>query len=258
MTLAERIAQARKQAGLSQEQLGEKLGVSRQAVSKWESAQTNPDVAYLAQMCRVLEVSSDWLLFGEEKGADAPPSRCPSCDSIVSGVDRFCPSCGYSLQGRSPSDLKQGRYTLVLHSTEEYSLTPEEYFLTAERLEQFYRELPLNDEWWIPARLREENEGGTPDKFSIRQFIAKPPVVICGNVDYNTALRAKELLDGYAVLYAYPAECGEEVEQLRHHAPIDALSTPKPGQKDRHMTFGTTVLAVMLGVVAAILLLALL
>ena len=36
MTLGERIAQARKQAGLSQEQLGEKLGVSRQAVSKWE------------------------------------------------------------------------------------------------------------------------------------------------------------------------------------------------------------------------------
>ena len=37
MSLGERIALARKQAGLSQEQLGDKLGVSRQAVSKWES-----------------------------------------------------------------------------------------------------------------------------------------------------------------------------------------------------------------------------
>ena len=37
MELKERIALARKQAGLSQEQLGEKLGVSRQAVRKWES-----------------------------------------------------------------------------------------------------------------------------------------------------------------------------------------------------------------------------
>ena len=37
MELHERIALARKQAGLSQEQLGEKLGVSRQAISKWES-----------------------------------------------------------------------------------------------------------------------------------------------------------------------------------------------------------------------------
>ena len=37
MSLGERISQARKRAGLSQEQLGEQLGVSRQAVSKWES-----------------------------------------------------------------------------------------------------------------------------------------------------------------------------------------------------------------------------
>ena len=37
MELNERIAAARKQAGLSQEQLGDKLGVSRQAVSKWEN-----------------------------------------------------------------------------------------------------------------------------------------------------------------------------------------------------------------------------
>lgn len=40
MELKERIALARKQAGLSQEQLGKKLGVSRQAVSKWESGES--------------------------------------------------------------------------------------------------------------------------------------------------------------------------------------------------------------------------
>ena len=39
MELKDRIAQARKAAGLSQEQLGEKLGVSRQAISKWESGE---------------------------------------------------------------------------------------------------------------------------------------------------------------------------------------------------------------------------
>lgn len=41
MELCERIALARKGAGLSQEQLGEKLGVSRQAVSKWESGDSH-------------------------------------------------------------------------------------------------------------------------------------------------------------------------------------------------------------------------
>ena len=66
MELKDRIALARKQAGLSQEQLGEKLGVSRQAVSKWEAGQSNPDLTYVAEMCRLFGVSSDWLLLGEE------------------------------------------------------------------------------------------------------------------------------------------------------------------------------------------------
>ena len=44
MTIADRIQQLRKQNGLSQEQLAERLDVSRQAVSKWESGQSIPDV----------------------------------------------------------------------------------------------------------------------------------------------------------------------------------------------------------------------
>ena len=65
MELNERIIQARKQAGLTQEQLGEKLGVSRQAVSKWESGQANPDVTYIMEICHLFGLSADWLLFGK-------------------------------------------------------------------------------------------------------------------------------------------------------------------------------------------------
>lgn len=83
MELNERIALARKQAGMTQEQLGEQLGVSRQAVSKWESAQTNPDVTYVAQMCRLLGVSAGWLLLGEETelpGNTHPRTQQPKAD----------------------------------------------------------------------------------------------------------------------------------------------------------------------------------
>ena len=111
MELKERIALARKQAGLSQEQLGEKLGVSRQAVSKWESGQSNPDVAYLAEMCRLFGVSSDWLLLGQETDDASIPARCPDCQSIVTGLDNFCPNCGCSLKS-SPKE----QYALVLKS----------------------------------------------------------------------------------------------------------------------------------------------
>ena len=111
MELKERIALARKQAGLSQEQLGEKLGVSRQAVSKWESGQSNPDVAYLAEMCRLFGVSADWLLLGKETDDASIPARCPDCQAIVTGLYNFCPYCGFSLKS-SPKE----QYALVLKS----------------------------------------------------------------------------------------------------------------------------------------------
>ena len=109
MTLGERITLARKKAGLSQEQLGDRLGVSRQAVSKWESSQANPDVAYVAELCRICGVSCDWLLLGEEGAREAPPARCGSCGAIVTGLDRYCPQCGHPLQ-KEEADT----YSLVL------------------------------------------------------------------------------------------------------------------------------------------------
>lgn len=90
---------------------GEKLGVSQQAVSKWESGQNNPDVAYLAEMCRLFGVSSDWLLLGKETEQASAPARCPDCQAIVTGLDNFCPNCGCSL--RSPP---KEQYALVLRS----------------------------------------------------------------------------------------------------------------------------------------------
>lgn len=62
MTFGRRLQQVRKAAGLSQEQLAELVGMSRQAVSKWETDQAAPDIDKLALLCGVLGVSADELL----------------------------------------------------------------------------------------------------------------------------------------------------------------------------------------------------
>ena len=62
MTLGEKIREARKQACLSQEELAVKLGVSRQAVSKWESDKGIPDIYNLKAIAKLLSVSVDYLL----------------------------------------------------------------------------------------------------------------------------------------------------------------------------------------------------
>ncbi|MDD6528052.1 MAG: helix-turn-helix transcriptional regulator [Oscillospiraceae bacterium] len=62
LTFGEKLKQARKSAGLTQEQLAEKLMVSRQAVTKWESDRGLPDIGNIKQIVRLLDVSIDYLL----------------------------------------------------------------------------------------------------------------------------------------------------------------------------------------------------
>ena len=68
--IGERIKAARKAKGLSQEQLGEKLGVSFQAVSTWEQGKFIPDSDHLPALSRVLGLSLDSLFAEEEKQWD--------------------------------------------------------------------------------------------------------------------------------------------------------------------------------------------
>ena len=70
MTVGARIAQKRKEMGLSQEALGEKLSVSRQAIYKWESDAALPEIEKLVALSRLFEVPVGWLL-GEEE-AETP------------------------------------------------------------------------------------------------------------------------------------------------------------------------------------------
>ncbi len=66
MILADKIMEERKKNGWSQEELADKLGVSRQSVSKWESAQSVPDLNRILEMSRLFNVSTDYLLKDEE------------------------------------------------------------------------------------------------------------------------------------------------------------------------------------------------
>ena len=66
MNIADRIQYLRKQKGLSQEELADKIGVSRQAVSKWESEQSTPDLDKIIVMSDLFEVTTDYILKGIE------------------------------------------------------------------------------------------------------------------------------------------------------------------------------------------------
>ena len=67
MTIGKRIALLRKEKGLTQEELASHMGVSPQAVSKWENDQTCPDISALPKLARLFGVTVDELLEGKEE-----------------------------------------------------------------------------------------------------------------------------------------------------------------------------------------------
>ena len=70
MNMADRIQYLRKIKGISQEELADKVGVSRQAVSKWESEQSTPDLNKVIIMSEYFEVTTDYILKGIEPVTD--------------------------------------------------------------------------------------------------------------------------------------------------------------------------------------------
>ena len=75
MILADKIVTLRKKAGWSQEELAQQLNVTRQSVSKWEGAQSIPDMEKILQMSRIFGVTIDFLLKDEMETAEAAPKR---------------------------------------------------------------------------------------------------------------------------------------------------------------------------------------
>lgn len=74
MTFQEQLISHRKRMGLSQEQLGIQIGVSRQTVSKWELGETTPEMKKLIQLSQLFEISIDELV-GNESESDEPLDR---------------------------------------------------------------------------------------------------------------------------------------------------------------------------------------
>ncbi len=98
--LCERIYALRKDAGLSQEELGRRTGVSRQTISKWESGAMVPESSNLRALCVLFGVSADYLLFGKEAESAAPPAQQAQPEQT---------------QGRSAQETEDLRYKQALY-----------------------------------------------------------------------------------------------------------------------------------------------
>lgn len=77
MDFSNRLITARKAKGISQETLAESLGISRQAVSKWETGESKPDLDNLTALCTQLDVTMEYLCLGKTV-PETPPQELPA------------------------------------------------------------------------------------------------------------------------------------------------------------------------------------
>ena len=83
MKLPEKIQRERKKMGLSQEKLAEKIGVSRQAITKWENGLASPELEKIVSLSECFKVSTDYLL------KDNIPEPTPPQESALKGNKRM-------------------------------------------------------------------------------------------------------------------------------------------------------------------------
>lgn len=86
MTLGQRIQELRKGLGLSQEDLGERMGVSRQAISKWEGDQTIPELDKLIALSKLFGLTVGQLLGVEQPASAAPPKPPRRLNLLLTGM----------------------------------------------------------------------------------------------------------------------------------------------------------------------------
>lgn len=83
-TIGSRISKYHKEKGMTQEELASRLGVSSQAVSKWENDLSCPDISLLPALCQALGVTSDELLTGKTNEVRlVPPAERKSLDELT-------------------------------------------------------------------------------------------------------------------------------------------------------------------------------
>ncbi len=82
MNIGERIYELRRKNSMSQEDLAEKMNVSRQSISKWESSQSVPEVERIVQLSNIFNVSTDWILKGENSKKQKSQSNKNNLKSV--------------------------------------------------------------------------------------------------------------------------------------------------------------------------------
>jgi transcriptional regulator with XRE-family HTH domain len=111
MDYGQKIAELRKSNKLTQAELGAKLNITAQAVSKWENNLSEPDIESIRMLCEIFEISVDEFLggsFSKKQPAEPAPAPQPVQQEKVKIINGYCEKCKKPV---GPGEYKIGYFT---------------------------------------------------------------------------------------------------------------------------------------------------
>lgn len=158
MTLGEKLQKLRKARAWTQEQLAERMGVSRQSLSKWESDGALPDTDHVIALADLFGVTTDYLLREERRSPVEGTEEAPDEPAAAAAADA-APDAAGQPAGRLPHWMLAARWTAVAAALGLIglrlgaSLDPVNVYLDGERLGPFEGYLFHNDLGWAVKLL---------------------------------------------------------------------------------------------------------
>ncbi len=170
MDLSFKLQELRKASNLSQEELGEKLDVSRQAISKWEAGQTSPEIKKIIQLSEIFNVSTDYLLIDELENADGAQNgkgeklksnkKSIMISLVLSAALLVCIIAITQLNAKNQKLSSEMAATQVELISETENTAPKEYERLAKYYFDFSRENRLD---YVPFFAEKEAPTESPD-----------------------------------------------------------------------------------------------
>ena len=186
MTLGERIAAARNRAGLTQLQLAQELGLQLFQVADWERGAAEPSLEQMAALCRVLDVTSDYLLLGKEPESAKP--ICPRCGRVLEPGTHFCPDCGQD-------QLAAGGDTYCLVLNQPASHEEAAVMMQILRKGRFWPDFPFSEQGTqkdmynaLPQAARDPQKSAAQLAWS--EFVSRTDILSHSMEEYNTYAQA--------------------------------------------------------------------
>jgi len=217
MELSKRIVAAREYAGMDIGQASQSLSVDPSVITAWEVGEAEPSLELLQKMCSVYDVSSDFLLLGNDSNGKYLPKKCLYCGVQLPKEATFCPNCGKTVGFKEETAPRVTACSIVLN------LGAGNFNRASDGVRIFYENPKYCKGCICPNGRSYDNLNEAERAKMIDNIIAQlkcgNSTLLCRNLSYDIAVEMVKMFYKRANAFLFYDSDGTTLEELGHATP---------------------------------------